>query len=65
MTVASAGVTAGCDGVWIWGGVTCYHDIKNYTKYEFGYNFLLKSPFHYFHSTLKIHRWQDQYTEAK
>lgn len=21
------------------------HDIKNYTKYEFGYNFLLKSPF--------------------
>ena len=25
--------------------ITCDHDIKNYTKDEFGYNFLLKSPF--------------------
>lgn len=34
---------SGCVCVYV--GITCDHDIKNYTKYEFGYNFLLKSPF--------------------
>lgn len=48
MTVA-VGVTSGCTvGVFMCVctcEITCDHDIKNYTKYEFGYNFLLKSPF--------------------
>lgn len=47
MTVA-VGVTSGCTvGVCsrVSVSITCDHDIKNYTKYEFGYNFLLKSPF--------------------
>lgn len=47
MTVA-VGVTSGCTvGVCsrVSVSITCDHDIKNYTKYEFGYKFLLKSPF--------------------